>query len=143
MTILCFEELPDSSSLQWVAVRADPAFKTTPGGKETLVVCFKNGNVYEYLGMKDGDAVTTKEMFETMRELKVLQKIGARKSPGTYFNAIKNSLRLYKSHGNHHGNFSFSSFAEFHLATYGKPWKNELHKAVFPVRNWVGRLVGW
>ena len=136
MTILCFEELPDSSFLRWVAVRADPAFKTSPGGKETLVVCFKNGNVYEYLGMKYGDAVTAKEVFETMRELKVLQKIGARKSPGTYFASIKQLLRTYKSHGN------FASFDMFHAAKYGKAWKTDVFH-VFPVRDWVGRLVGW
>ena len=137
MTILCFEEFPDSSSLQWVAVRADPAFKTTPG-KESLVVCFKSGYVYEYSGMKDGRNFSPKETFEIMKELKVSPKMGTRKSPGTYFASIKNSLMLYKSHGS----FAFSSFDEFHMAKYGKAWKTDVFP-VLPVRNWVGRLVGW
>ena len=138
MTILCFEEFPDSSSLQWVAVRADPAFKTTPG-KESLVICFKNGHVYEYSGMKDGGNFSPKETFEIMKNLKVSPKMGTRKSPGAYFASIKQLLRLYKSHGN------FASFDTFHAAKYGKAWKTDVSPVfpVLPVRNWVGRLVGW
>ena len=135
MTILFFEEFPDSSSLQWAAVRADPAFKTTPGDKESLVICFKNNTVYEYTYTgSDGD-YSPRKVFSTMRKLKLAKGV----RPGSYFNNVKKLLVAYKIHG------KFTSFGEFHLAMYGNAWAfgGQWKKAESPVRNWTGRLVGW
>lgn len=139
MTILFFEEFPGSSSLQWVAVRAE-SLKNFPNQKESLVVCFKNDNkVYEYSGMDSEGDFSPRKVFDTMKIIKVSPKMGTQKSPGTYFFNIRKLLRLYKMHG------KFASFKDFHIAKYGEVWKdnNKLTKADFPVRNWAGRLVGW
>ncbi len=137
MTILFFEEFPDSSSLSWGAVRADPVvFKMTPGGKESLVVCFKDGRVYEYYGTKTKGDFSAREVFNTMKSAKMSPKMGTQKSPGTYFASIQSQLRLYKSNG------KFDSFEEFHQKIYGTIWKAAIQEHP-PVRVWAGRLVGW
>ena len=140
MTILFFEEFPDSSNLSWVAVRTDPVvFRTVPGGgngslvvgKESLVVCFENGQVYEYTEMDAKGDYSPRKVFSTMRNLK---KTSVR--PGSYFNSVKKILREYKIHGR------FASFSEFHLRLYGEKWKAAIQENP-PVRVWAGRLVGW
>ena len=112
MTILFFEEFQDSSTLQWVAIRAED-LKNFPSGKESLVVCFKNsGQVYEYTEMDTKGDYSPRNVFSTMRGLK---KTSVR--PGSFFNSVKDILREYKIHGR------FASFSEFHLRLYGENWK--------------------
>ena len=134
MTILFFEEFPGSSSLSWVAVRAYPVvFKTAPcGGKETLVVCLKDGRVYEYDKMKTGD-LSAREVFDTLKSVKMSPKMGTQKDPGTYFTSIQSQLRLYKSNGR------FSSFDKFHASLCGKKWKVDVF-ALPKLEHW---LLGW
>ena len=130
MTILFFEEFPGSSSLSWVAVRVR-SLKNFP---EALVVCFKNGNVYEYAYTKmaaEGN-YSPREVFSTMRKLKFAKAA----SPGSYFNNVKRLLLEYKIHG------KFDSFDEFHMSLFGKKWKADIQEHP-PVRVWAGRLVGW
>ena len=136
MTILFFEEFPDSLNLQWVAVRAED-FKHFPSGKESLVVCFKKGVVYEYVYTKmaaEGN-YSPREVFSTMRKLK-FAKAASPVRPGAYFNNVKRLLREYKIHG------KFDSFDKFHMSLYGKKWKAAIQEHP-PVRVWAGRLVGW